>query len=88
MSTIEQGAAYFLQCRDLGFSDAEIIQALQSRGWQTTDISAALMQASAPTHKRSSGTRWLWIILGTILLALAVSLGIVAWLVLQSSTNN
>ena len=80
MSSIEMGASYIRQCRDLGFSDAEIIQAMQSRGWQTADINAALMQAAAKPTK-SNGSRWLWIILGTLVVAVLAVAGIIAWLV-------
>lgn len=80
------GASYIRQCRTLGFSDAEIIQAMQTRGWQTVDVNAALMQASAPVAK-SKSNRWLWIVLGVLVLGVLAATGIVAWLVLSGQTQ-
>lgn len=87
MSSIEMGASYIRQCRMLGFSDAEIIQAMQSRGWQTVDVNAALMQASAAQTKPKS-SRWLWIILGTLVVAVLVVTGIIAWLMTSGQLNS
>ncbi len=86
MSSIELGASYIRQCRTLGFSDAEIIQAMQSRGWQTMDVNAALMQASAAQTK-PKGNRWLWIILVTLVIAVLTVTGIIAWLVTSGQLN-
>ncbi len=86
MSSIEMGASYIRQCRTLGFSDAEIIQAMQTRGWQTVDINAALMQAAAPVKKTRSN-RWLWIVLVVLVLGVLAATGVVAWLITSGQTT-
>ena len=84
---LETGAAYIRQCRSLGFSDPEIVQALQKTGWQTMDIQAALLQAAVAEPTKKSSNHWLWIILVSLCAALIVAAGIVTWLFTSSRIN-
>ena len=87
MSSIEHGTDYIRQCRSLGFSDAEIIQALQKTGWQTVDLNAALLQASAAEPKKAKSNHWLWIILLSLCAALIAAAGIATWLFTSGQLN-
>lgn len=79
MSTIQDGAQYIKHCRELGFSDAEIITALKKANWQETDIQAALVATpKATTHNVSKII--LYIIVAVVVVAILTVAGLAAYI--------
>lgn len=88
---IQSGSEYITHCRALGFSDAEITQAMKKAGWQDSDIQAAFVLASQATqapmphqvaNKKSKLV--LWIIISAVSLILLAAAAAAIFFVLRS----
>ncbi|MFA5995691.1 MAG: hypothetical protein WCW27_00300 [Patescibacteria group bacterium] len=81
MTTIQDGTQYIQQCRQLGFTDAEIVSALRKANWQETDIQAALLKV-LKTKKHSIAKIILYIIIVVTGVLVLATLGLTAYLLL------
>lgn len=79
MSTIQDGSQYIKHCRELNFSDAEIISALKKAAWQETDIQAALV-AAPQTKSRNLSKIILYIIVTVVIMAIVTVAGLAAYI--------
>lgn len=89
---IQNGSEYITHCRTLGFSDAEITQAMKKAGWQDSDIQAAFVMASQTTpqtqmpHQAANkkSKLMLWIIISAVSLILLAAAAAAIFFVLRS----
>ena len=86
----ETGPQYIARCRQMGFTDQEITEAMQKVGWESADLQQAFalanqMKAGGAKPAKKSNTL-LWVVIGVVIVVLLLVGGLAAYLMMSGDT--